>query len=69
MISGWRMNNELVDAWGYLDGPALACLVPTTALVAPWGARLAHALPVKRLKRAFALLLAALAAYMLTKAL
>jgi uncharacterized membrane protein YfcA len=69
VISGWGMNNDLVGAWGYLYGPALACLMPTTVLVAPWGARLAHALPVKRLKRAFALLLAALAAYMLTKAL
>jgi uncharacterized membrane protein YfcA len=39
-----------------------------TVLMAPQGARVAHALPVAKLKRGFALLLMALAAYMLTKA-
>jgi uncharacterized membrane protein YfcA len=37
-------------------------------LLAPLGARAAHALPVKQLKRVFALMLYALAAYMLSRA-
>ena len=56
-------------AWGYLYLPALACLMPITVLTAPLGARAAHALPVAQLKRVFAVLLAVLAAYMLSKAL
>jgi uncharacterized membrane protein YfcA len=37
-------------------------------ITAPFGARTAHRWPVKKLKRAFAFLLYALAAYMLWKA-
>jgi uncharacterized membrane protein YfcA len=48
--------------------PALAVLMPITVLLAPLGARAAHALPVAQLKRAFAVLLMLLAAYMATKA-
>lgn len=68
-ISGWSLNNPLPGAWGYLYLPALACLMPITVLTAPLGAKAAHALPVAKLKRVFAALLAALAGYMLTKAL
>ena len=42
--------------------------MPITVLLAPFGARAAHALPVAQLKRAFAVLLMLLAAYMATKA-
>jgi uncharacterized protein len=38
-------------------------------MTAPLGAKAAHALPVKQLKRAFAAVLYVLAAYMLYKAL
>jgi uncharacterized membrane protein YfcA len=67
-ISGWSLSNPLPGAWGYLYLPALACLMPITVLTAPLGAKAAHALPVAQLKRVFAALLAALAGYMLTKA-
>src|SRR3546814_6667555 len=43
-------------------------LVATSVLTAPAGARMAHRLPVGTLKRVFAGLLFALAAYMLMKA-
>ncbi|RVT88003.1 sulfite exporter TauE/SafE family protein [Inhella crocodyli] len=69
VISGWNLPAALPGAWGYLYLPALACLMPVTVMMAPWGAKAAHALPIAQLKRAFALVLAALAAYMLTKAL
>jgi uncharacterized membrane protein YfcA len=50
---------------GYVYLPALALVVVTSMLAAPVGARLAHRLPVKRLRIIFALLLYALALRML----
>ena len=52
-------------ALGYVYLPALVCLVATSMLTAPMGARLAHRLPVATLKRAFAGLLVVLAGKML----
>jgi uncharacterized protein len=67
-ISGWQLAAPLPGATGYIYWPALAVLMPMTVLLAPVGAKLAHALPVAKLKRVFAALLACLAGYMLTKA-
>lgn len=67
-IGGWTLPPALPGAFGYLYLPALAVLMPVTVLMAPLGARAAHALPVAKLKRLFALLLLGLAAYMLRKA-
>jgi uncharacterized membrane protein YfcA len=53
---------------GYIYLPALVSIVVASMLTAPLGARTAHKWPVKKLKRAFALLLYVLAAYMLWKA-
>ena len=50
---------------GYVNLPAAALIVPMTVLAAPWGARLAHALPAARLKLAFALFLGITALRML----
>jgi len=44
-------------AVGYIYLPALAGLIVTSVLTAPLGVRLAHSLPVGRLKRIFAVLL------------
>ena len=46
---------------GYVYLPALLGISVTSVFVAPWGARLAHRLPVGILKKAFALFLLALA--------
>ena len=54
---------------GYVYLPALLAIVAASVISAPIGARAAHRWPVQKLKRAFALLLYALAAYMLTKSL
>jgi uncharacterized protein len=54
---------------GYIFLPALGVIATASVLTAPLGAKAAHALPVKQLKRAFAAVLYALAAYMLYKAL
>ena len=47
--------------------PALIVIACCSVLMAPLGARAAHALPVSKLKRAFAMVLIALALYMLDK--
>ena len=44
-------------AVGYVYLPALAGLIVTSVLTAPLGVKLAHSLPVGRLKRIFAVLL------------
>lgn len=54
---------------GYVYLPALACIAAASVTTAPIGARLAHALPARTLRRIFAGLLAALAVYMLWRAL
>lgn len=52
------------DSLGYVYLPALAGVVLASMITAPWGAKLAHRLPVTLLKRLFALLLYSLAARM-----
>ena len=51
--------------FGYVYLPALAGLIITSVLTAPLGVRLAHSLPVEKLKRFFAILLLVVATRML----
>jgi uncharacterized protein len=53
---------------GFLYVPALLVVSLTSVLTAPLGAKTAHGLPVKALKRVFALTMLVLAGYMLYKA-
>jgi len=48
--------------------PALLVISVASVFTAPYGAKTAHALPVKSLKKVFAIVLYVLAAYMLYKA-
>lgn len=50
--------------WGHLHLAAAAAMAPTTMLLAPVGARLAHRLPERQLRRVFALFLLVTAARM-----
>lgn len=68
VVGGWSLPPALPGAAGYLFLPALAVIAAASVSMAPLGARAAHALNVAQLKRAFAVLLYLLAAYMLTKA-
>ena len=52
-------------SFGYIYLPAMVGVVAVSMLVAPLGARTAHALPVKQLKRGFGVFLALLALQML----
>ena len=65
IFNGWGKTDLPAGSLGYVYLPALAFLVVTTMLVAPYGARLAHRLPVATLKRIFAGLLVLLAGKML----
>jgi hypothetical protein len=63
--NGWGVAGRPEWSVGYVYVPALAGIASASILFAPLGARLAHTLPADRLKRVFALLLAALGLRML----
>ena len=58
IAGGWEDSGGPAMALGHVSLLALAVIAPLTVLTAPLGARAAHALPVKALKRIFALVLA-----------
>lgn len=68
VIAGSGVQGMPRHSLGYIYLPALAAIVGASMLTAPLGARTAHRWPIKKLRRAFALLLYALAAYMFWKA-
>jgi uncharacterized membrane protein YfcA len=65
VLHGLRVPDLPPRSFGFVYLPALALVVATSMLAAPLGARLAHRLPVKRLRTLFALLLYAFAVRML----
>jgi uncharacterized protein len=69
VISGQSVANLPPASFGYIWLPGLIVIASCSVFTAPLGARAAHALPVGRLKRVFASILYALAAYMLYRGL
>lgn len=69
VVSGATLPGLPPYALGYVWLPALAVIAGCSVLTAPLGARLAHRMPVAKLKKAFAAILYCLAAYMLWKGL
>ena len=65
IFNGWSKAGLPAGSLGYVYLPALAVLVVATMMTAPFGARLAHRLPVATLKRFFSGLLVLLAGKML----
>ncbi len=63
-IAGLGVANRPPASLGYVSVIGFLLLTPTTMLAAPWGARLAHALPPQRLRLAFAVFLALTSARM-----
>ena len=61
VLGGWGVSGLPVGSLGFVYLPALAGIVLGSVLTAPLGARTAHRLPVRPLKRVFALLLIVLA--------
>ncbi len=68
IVAGLRQGNLPAGSVGFIHLPALIAIVAASVLTAPLGARVAHALDIKPLKRVFALLSYALSAYMAVKA-
>ncbi len=54
MVSGYGADGLPAGSFGFIYLPALAATVVTSMLVAPLGARVAHALPVPVIKKVFA---------------
>ncbi|NMM76163.1 hypothetical protein B2J86_08450 [Acidovorax sp. SRB_14] len=69
VVAGQSVPGLPPASFGYVWLPALGVIASCSVLTAPLGARAAHRLPVKQLKRVFASLLLGLAAYMLWKGL
>lgn len=65
IAGGWSMAGLPGPHVGFIYVPAFLGVVLSTIFMAPVGARLAHRLPVKQLKRAFGGMLALLASKML----
>jgi uncharacterized protein len=68
IIAGWSVHDLPPGTLGFVYLPALLVIASASMLTAPLGARTAHRIAGASLKRAFALLLYGLAAYMLLKA-
>jgi uncharacterized membrane protein YfcA len=69
VAAGQSVQGLPAGAVGYIWLPALAVIAACSVFTAPLGAKAAHRLPVKKLKRVFASILYVLAAYMLWKGL
>ncbi|MBK6805607.1 MAG: sulfite exporter TauE/SafE family protein [Betaproteobacteria bacterium] len=69
VFAGLRQPDLPPHSLGYVYLPALLFVALASMALAPLGARVAHAWPVGRLKRAFAVMLAVLGAWMWMKAL
>lgn len=65
VVNGLRLENLPSPSVGFVYLPALAGIALTSVFTAPLGARLAHALPVAKLKKLFALMLIAVGTKML----
>lgn len=65
ILNGWHTAGLPSYSLGFAYLPALAGIVLASVMTAPLGVRLAHSLPVARLKRVFAVLLFAVGTRML----
>ncbi len=69
LLAGQGLAPAVPGSYGYLYIPGILIVSITSVMLAPVGARVAQRLPVKRLKRIFAVMLIVLAAYVAIKAL
>lgn len=65
VVIGWHQPNLPPFSIGYINLPAWAMIVPSSVLAAPWGARVAHSVSVKRLRVTFAVFMVIVAVKML----
>jgi len=57
IIGGWNLTNLPPLSFGYFNFLGFICVIPTTMIMAPQGAKLAHFLDKKILKKIFAIFL------------
>lgn len=62
---GWNQDHLPPFSLGYINLPAWVMIVPVSMLAAPWGARVAHSVSVKRLRLVFAIFMMLVALKML----
>ena len=67
IFSGWHLQNLPPLSFGYLNFFGFICVIPTTMIMAPQGAKLAHYLDKEKLKRIFAIFLLIMSIRMLYK--
>ncbi len=67
VLTGLRQTGLPSYSLGYVYLPALVCIASASMLFAPVGARMAHRWPVRTLKRVFACMMFAVAAFMIWK--
>ncbi len=67
VLQGWRVPGLPEGSLGYVYLPALALIAASSMLTAPAGAKLAHRMPVKKLRILLALILYALAIRLLVR--
>lgn len=67
VVTGWHAPEVPPWSLGYVYLPALLGIASVSVFVAPWGAKLAHRLPVEHLKKVFAAILYVLGARMLLR--
>lgn len=70
IITGWNVSElpQFPMMLGYIHLPALFSVASASIFTAPLGAKVAHSIDTKPLKRIFACMLLVLAGYMLTRA-
>lgn len=68
IVAGLRRDDLPPHSIGYVYWPALIAIVVLSVMLAPLGARVAHAMSVDKLRRAFACMLFVLGAFMWLKA-
>lgn len=65
VVTGWEAAGLPAGSTGFVYWPAFLAVAPAAVATAPLGARVAHALPVRGLRRAFAIFLTLVALRML----
>ena len=68
VIAGWSLHAMPAGTTGFIYLPALVMISIASVVTAPFGARTAHRMEIRQLKRVFACLLLGLATYMIWKA-
>jgi uncharacterized membrane protein YfcA len=68
VIGGWRLQSGVPGSLGFLVLPAMLIIAAASVTMAPLGARVAHSMDTRKLKRVFAMLLYCLAGYMTWRA-